>query len=108
MNWEKFYSQTSRILAAKVRQAVALPSREAARLSATGLDGDTSVTVKCYNKEERWNSRYLAYHYYLAGAEECDGSEAHRYWVIVTHLLMDGGDYVCDSDYYYERAKKVA
>lgn len=108
MNWEKFYSQTSRTLAAKVRQAVALSSKDAARLPATGLDGDTSVVVKCYNEEERWNSRYLAYHYYLEGANACDGSESNRYWAIVIRLLIDGGDWVSDSDDYFERVKKVA
>ena len=107
MNWERFYSQTSMALGAKVQQAVALPSKDAARLPAPGLDGDTSVTVKCYDKEERWNSRYLAYHYFLAGAEECDGSEADRYWAIVTRLL-DGWDWVSDSDDYYERVAKCA
>ncbi|MGN0130690.1 MAG: hypothetical protein ACI4CE_07380 [Methanomethylophilus alvi] len=103
MNWEKFYSQTSRTLAAKVRRAVALPSREAARLPATGLAGDTSVTVRCYNEEERWNSRYLAYHYYNTGWEACDGSEAERYMNIATKLLM-GMDFIDDSDNFDDRA----
>jgi len=47
MNWDRFFSQTSRALAAKVREAVALPSSEAARLPSTGLEGDTPVTVEC-------------------------------------------------------------
>ena len=89
MDWERFYSQTSRALAAKVREAVALPSSEAARLPSTGLEGDTPVTVERYGKVEKWNSRYLAFHYYYAGAMECDGSsEGNRYWQVCGGLLM--------------------
>ena len=88
MNWERFFSQTSRELAAKVRQAVALSSTEAAKLPSTGLEGDTPVTVECYGKTERWNSRYLAFHYYATGAEQCDGSEADRYYRVSGNLLL--------------------
>lgn len=100
--WEKFFLQTSRALAARVREAVLLPSRDAAKLPPTGLEGDTSVTVKCYGREERWNSRYLAYHYFVTGAEACDGSERDRYYLIAGRLL-DGGDWVSDDDEYYDR-----
>lgn len=88
MNWDRFFSQTSRALAAKVREAVALPSSEAARLPSTGLEGDTPVTVECYGTVEKWNSRYLAFHYYTTGAEQCDGSEADRYYTISGNLLL--------------------
>lgn len=107
MNWEKFYSQTSRTLAAKVRQAVALPSKDAARLPATGLDGDTSVTIECYGHTEKWNSRYLAYHFYLKGAEECDGCESERYLNIAAKILM-GRDFADDSDNFNDVQSKVA
>lgn len=104
MSKEINYEQTSRALKAKVRAAVALSSHDAAKLPATGLAGDTPVTVKCYNKEERWNSRYLAYHYYLAGALACDGSsEGDRYWSIVARLQYYGGDWVSDGDDYFDR-----
>lgn len=104
MSKEINYKQTSRTLKAMVRAAVALPSSDAAKLPATGLAGDTPVTVKCYNKEERWNSRYLAYHYYLAGALECAGScEGDRYWNIAARLRYYGGDWVSDGDDYYDR-----
>ena len=87
MDNERFYGQTSRTLAAKVREAVAMTSAEAAKLPATGLEGDTSVTIHCGGKAETWNSRYLAYHYYQTGALECDGSsEGDRYWQIVCGL----------------------
>lgn len=99
------YGRTNLALNAMVRRAVALTSREAAKLPSTGLAGDTPVTVKCNNREERWNSRYLAYHYYLAGAMECKGSsEGDRYFDIVIRLECDGGDWVSDGDDYYERA----
>lgn len=89
MDNETFYGQTSRALAAKVRAAVAMTSTDAARLPATGLDGDTSVTIRCGGKEERWNSRYLAFHYYYAGAMACEGSsEGDRYWQVCGGLLM--------------------
>lgn len=89
MDNETFYGQTSRALAAKVRAAVAMTSTDAARLPATGLYGDTSVTIRCGGKEERWNSRYLAFHYYYAGAMACDGSsEGDRYWQVCGGLLM--------------------
>ena len=88
MNWDRFFSQTSRALAAKVREAVALPSSEAARLPSTGLEGDTPVTVECYGTVEKWNSRYLAFHYYSTGALECDGAEAERYTFISGNLLL--------------------
>lgn len=96
MNWDRFFSQTSRALAAKVREAVALPSSEAARLPSTGLEGDTPVTVECYGKVEKWNSRYLAFHYYSTGALQCDGSEAERYTFISGGLLL-GHDKVNDQ-----------
>ena len=88
MDNERFYGQTSRALAAKVREAVALPSKEAAKLSTTGLEGDRPVSIECYGRTDRWNSRYLAYHYYFEGARQCDGSEADRYWNICGNLLL--------------------
>ena len=97
------YEQTSRALKAMVRAAVDLPSRDAAKLPSTGLDGDTPVTVKCYREEERWNSRYLAYHFYLEGAMCCDGSEADRYWNIASRLKFNNPDWVSDDDEYYDR-----
>ena len=103
MNWERFYSQTSRGLAAQVRKAIALSSTEAEKLPPTGLEGDTPVTIECYGKTERWNSRYLAYHFYLTGAEQCDGSEANRYYLIAGRIRFDNEDWVSDSDNYYER-----
>ena len=88
MNWEGFFSQTSPGLTAKVREAVALSSTEAAKLPSTGLEGDTPVTVECYGKTERWNSRYLAFHFYVTVAEQCDGSEANRYYYVSGNLLL--------------------
>lgn len=89
MDNETFYGQTSRALTANVRAAVAMTSTDAARLPATGLDGDTSVTIRCGGKEERWNSRYLAFHYYYAAAMACEGSsEGDRYWQVCGGLLM--------------------
>ena len=88
MDWERFYSQTSGALAAKVRQAVALSSTEAARLPTTGLNGDMSVTIECYGHKTVWNSRYLAFHYYMTGAEQCDGAESDRYYTICGNLLL--------------------
>ena len=88
MDNETFYGQTSRALAAKVRAAVALAAKDAARLPATGLEGDSSVTIRCGGTEETWNSRYLAFHYYYAGAMACDGSsEGDRYWQVCGGLL---------------------
>ncbi len=88
MNWERFYSQTSRALLAKIRQAASLSSSEAAQLPSTGLDGDKPVSIECYGKVERWNSRYLAFHYFATGAEQCDGAEADRYCTICGNLLL--------------------
>lgn len=88
MDFERFYGQTSRALAAKVRFAVAMTSADASKLPATGLDGDTSVKIRCGGKEQTWNSRYLAFHYYYAGAMQCEGSESNRYWQVCSGLLM--------------------
>ena len=88
MNWDEFYSTTNSNLAAKVREAVSLPSAEAARLPSTGLDGDKPVTVECYGKKEQWQSRYLAFHFYAEGASQCDGAEAERYYTICGNLLL--------------------
>ena len=63
MNWDRFFSQTSRALAAKVKEAVSLPSSKAARLPSTGLKGDTT------------------------GAEQSDGAEAERYYLKSGNLL---------------------
>lgn len=88
MDNERFYGQTSRGLAAKVRAAIAMTSADAAKLPSTGLDGDTSVKIRCGGKEQTWNSRYLAFHYYHAGAVACDGSsEGSRYWQVCIGLL---------------------
>lgn len=89
MDNETFYGQTSRTLAAMVRKAIKMTSGDAAKLSATGLDGDTSVTICCGGKTEKWNSRYLAFHYYYMGGMVNDGtSEGDRYWQICSGLLM--------------------
>ena len=88
MSNERFYEQTSRALAARVREAVSMTSADAAKLPSTGLDGDTSVRIWCGGKEETWNSRYLAFHYYYEGAMANNGtSEGNRYFRICECLM---------------------
>lgn len=92
------FHATNRDAAAMVEKAITLPSRDAAKLPSPGIRGDSPCVVECYRKRENWNSRYLAYHYFLTGAMACDGSsEGDRYWAIVDGL-QSGTDFVSDSD----------
>ena len=52
------------------------------------IEGDFPVTIHCGGSENHWESAWLAYHYYLMGAMACDGSEANRYWSVVTGLML--------------------
>ena len=83
-----FFGKTNRYLCRKVREAISMTSHDAAKLPAVMLDGDCPVTIRCGGYEERWNSRYLAYHFYYCGAMCCEGSESSRYWSIVGGLLV--------------------
>ena len=84
---ERFFETTNPTLVQRIQEAVALPSREAAKFPPV-MEGDGAVTIHCGGEEEVWQSRYLAFHYYMTGATECEGSESDRYWQIVSGLFM--------------------
>lgn len=98
MNLELFYSQGSRKLTALVGKAVDMGSADAAKL-VTGLTEDDPIVIHCYGRDEEWQSRYLAYHYYYTGAVSCGGSESERYWKICTDLLLGEEKPTDEEDY---------
>lgn len=51
---------------------------EAKKLPPVAAD-DGAVTIHCYGRAERWNSRVVCTEFYRAGATACDGSESERY-----------------------------
>lgn len=58
------------------------------------------VTVICYGKEEKYNSRQEAYDYYMQGMLATDGSEKNRYATICSMLLSTNDKLVGDDEYY--------
>lgn len=53
-----------------------------------GIKGDSPVTLHCGGREEHWQSRFLAYHFYTDAAMCTMGSESERYWNIVTGIAL--------------------
>ena len=96
MRPDQFFSQKNNELSALVRKAVEMCSADAAKLT-TGLADDKPITIHCGGRDEEWQSRYLAYHYYYTGAVSCEGSESDRYWKIVADLLL-GKEKPTDED----------
>lgn len=54
------------------------------------------ITVVCYRKEKKWESRKAALDFYLQGLLACDGAERDRYASIYMQLLS-GCDYCTDE-----------
>ena len=86
-----------------IDNAVSKSSEEAAKMPTTKVSGDRPIKVKCYGTVKEWKSMYLAYHFYLAGATMCEGSESDRYWLIVARLIEaeknNGIEVVTDQEY---------
>lgn len=74
---------------------MSIGAAEARELGPYG-NGDGPVTVTCYREKEQWKSRKAAREFYRTAAMCCDGSEADRYWTIVSGL-EDGLAEVSDS-----------
>jgi hypothetical protein len=55
-----------------------------------------AVTVACYGKTEKWDSRKEAADFYLKAIAGSEGSECERYTKIYTELLM--GKAVCSDE----------
>ena len=60
------------------------------------------VTVICYGKEEKYNSRQEAYDFYIQGAIATEGSEQSRY-VTICSMLKCTNDKVVGDDQYYNK-----
>ena len=54
------------------------------------------VTVICYGKEEKWDSRKEAINYYEEGILCCEGSERDRYTNVYLDLIA--GKDVCTDE----------
>ena len=96
----QLFAKTSKKLEALKNKAFTMSSRDAAKIE-TGLKGDGPVKVVCYDRVDRWKSRYLAYHFFKFGAICCDGCESERYWSIVTDLEF--GREIASDDERYRR-----
>lgn len=87
----KLFTKTNKKLETLKEMAINSSCHTAAKMK-TGLKGDSPVTIHCYGEAEFWESRYLAYHFFMAGAMACDGCESDRYWRIVSDLELMEAD----------------
>lgn len=68
---------------------------------------DGAVTVHCYGRAKRWNSRVVCTEFYRAGATACNGSESERYRAICIGCLF-GYKIASDGEPLRKKAVEVA
>ena len=95
---ERFYEQNTAYLFQQEAMCICFSksSRDAANTPTLDIEGDAPITIHVGGFEERWQSRWLCYHFYKQCALMCEGSESDRYWQILTGLL-EGEDVPSDD-----------